>query len=177
VTTRIPEHFAPGDYTFECTVEDKSGSRTATLSEHFEVKPIELAIVRLLFAYDKDGLVRAPAGGLTGQHWFINANIVGEDRSQGKIDVDLEYRILEQDSATQVAGARNTLHINDPLVLRDRTRNPNFRISVQLERAGKFVFRLIATDKVSGRSTQIDIPLVVTSPLDLPGNKLPASAL
>jgi len=87
-------NFKPGNYVIKITVNDKIHRESASFERKLKVRPAELAAIRLRFAYDEKGRVPAPAGGTLGQLLNFSVHVIGFDKSQAKMRVNMNVQLL-----------------------------------------------------------------------------------
>ena len=164
ISLKLREDLPPGRYAIECKVEDKLQSSEAAFTREFEVKPLELALVSATFSHDKEGKIAAPLAGMLYQRLYFSMMALGEDRSQGKVDLEFRVQILSRDLNDVIFAFSDSAVIRDPNIVRDRGRHPIFNGQLRLDRAGEFVLRVILADNSSGQTARLDLPLTVRAP-------------
>lgn len=155
----------PGKYQFELAVEDKSSQREAKLAQEVVVKPIALAIVSPRFYHDARHEVPGPLSGLVDQTIHASFDVVGEDRSQGKVLLAHSFEILDDDGNNILLDAKpQEAQLDDPQFLQDRSRRPVIRVAFPLRKAGRYTLRLTVLDQMVGAKAQLELPLEVLDP-------------
>lgn len=158
----------PGKYQFELAVEDKSSQREAKLAQEVVVKPIALAIVSPRFYHDARHEVPGPLSGLVDQTIHASFDVVGEDRSQGKVLLVHSFEILDDEGENILLDAKpQEAQLDDPQFLQDRSRRPVIRVAFPLRKAGRYTLRLTILDQMAGAKTQLELPLEVLDPSEL----------
>ena len=148
----------PGRYNVKLVVTDVGAGATQELTRSYEVLPRAFGIVRLTTTTDPEG--RSPAAVVgDGQSLWVNFSTVGfkrDDRGQPNLAVAL--RVLDDTGRPTLA---------QPLTGEVREKVPDKALAVpmqfllDLNRPGKFTLELKATDKSSGDSATISLPLTV----------------
>jgi hypothetical protein len=149
----------PGEYTLKVTVADRAGGSSATLTKQFEVLPKGFGLVQLAATADAEGLLPVPAPG-AGQGLWLHFGAVGfaRDKSTKQPKVNISLRVLGADDtptlANPVAGSITKDVPADAFVL-------PIRLTLLLNRPGKFTVEIKATDVVAGNETTLTFPLTV----------------
>jgi hypothetical protein len=170
-----------GTYTCKVTVSDQSDKDKAvskTIEQKFEVLPRGFGIVQLYTSSDDQGKIPSPLVGVSGQSIFVHFAVIGFDREATKAEPPKDPK------AKQPASKQPNLTIE--MVVYDKDRQPTLskptvkqvpdeadgkvdenvigvpmRFLVPLNREGGFLIELKATDKISGKSTKVYLPLRV----------------
>lgn len=152
----------PGKYQFELAVEDKSSQREAKLAQEVVVKPIALAIVSPRFYHDARHEVPGPLSGLVDQTVHASFDVVGEDRSQGKVLLVHSFEILDDEGNNLLLDAKpQESQLDDPQFLQDPSRRPVIRAAFPLRKTGRYTLRLTVLDQIAGAKAQLELPLEV----------------
>lgn len=155
----------PGRYRLELAVEDKLTEREAAFEREIVVKPLALGIVTPRFYFDADHKYPAPLAGLIDQTIHATFEIVGEDRSQGKVSLAHSIEILDERGNNVLRDAPpQEGQFDDPEFLGDRKRRPVIKAVLPLRQVGSYTLRLTVVDQMVGRQTQLELPLVVSDP-------------
>ena len=165
ISLKLREDLPPGRYAMECKVEDKAHKSEAAFTREFEVKPVELALASATFSHDKEGKIPAPLAGMLYQRLYFSVMVLGEDRSQGKVDLEFRVQILSRDLKDVIFAFSDSAVIQDPNIVRDRGRHPIFNGQLRLDRVGQFMLRVILADNASGQTARLDFPLTVRAPM------------
>lgn len=159
------DDFRPGKYQFELLIEDKHSQRDAKLAQDVVVKPIELAIVSPRFYHDARHECPGPLSGLVEQTVHASFDIVGEDRSQGKVLLVHSFEILDDEGNNILLDSKpQEAQLDDPEFIRDRARRPVIRAAFPLRKAGRYTVRLTVLDQNAGAKAQLELPLEVLDP-------------
>jgi hypothetical protein len=148
----------PGLYTVKVKVTDRAAKTSKEVSKSVEVLPKAFGLVRLISSVDPDGQIQVPFLGV-GQSVWINFAAVGFTRGQnGQPDLSVSLRVLDEQgkpvTAKPMTGAVN----------KDIPKNLQalpMQFMLNLNRAGKFTVEVTATDKGSGTSATVSLPLTV----------------
>ncbi len=148
-----------GKYTLKVTVADRAGGGKATLTREFEVLPKNFGIVQLATTADAEGLLPVPAPG-AGQGLWLHFGAVGftRDKSTKQPKLDISLRVLGPDGsptlANPVTGSISKDVPADAFVL-------PVRLTLLLNRPGKFTVEIKASDVVAGNEATLTFPLTV----------------
>jgi hypothetical protein len=149
----------PGKYTLKVTVTDRAGGGKATLPREFEVLPKDFGLVQLATTSDAEGLLPVPAPG-TGQGLWLHFGAVGftRDKSSKQPKVKISLRVLDaDDNPTLAQPAAATISTDVPA---DAAVLP-LRMTLLLNRPGKFKVAVTAQDLISGKQDTLTFPLTV----------------
>jgi hypothetical protein len=147
----------PGTYTVKVTVTDRVAKASKSLTMSGEVLPRAFGLVRPVISSDPEGRLPAPFLG-EGQPVWINFSAVAFGRdNQGKPNLSVNMRVLNENGQPTVAKPFVGV-VNDA---------PNgaqavpMQFALDLNRAGKFTVQLDATDKATGKTASLSLPLTV----------------
>jgi hypothetical protein len=149
----------PGQYTLKVTVADRAGGGQAMLTRTFEVLPKDFGIVQLTTTADADGLLPVPAPG-AGQGLWLHLGTAGftRDKATKQPKVTISLRVLGADGeptlANPIAGSLDKDVPADAYVL-------PVRLTLLLNRPGKFTVEVKASDLVAGKENTLTFPLMV----------------
>jgi hypothetical protein len=149
----------PGKYTLKVTVADRAGGGKAALTKEVEVLPKDFGIVQVATTADADGLLPVPAPGAGQGLWlhFGAANFT-RDKSTKQPKINVSVRVLTPDGTPTLANSlANSIDKDVPanaFVL-------PVRLSLLLNRPGKFTVEVKATDLVAGKEDTLRFPLTV----------------
>lgn len=163
-SVRLPADVKPGAYTLSVRIKDQLASQSAQFQRRFTVKPAAFAIVMPRFYYDAEGKVSAPAAGVVGQTLYFRLNLIGVDRSRGKIDAVMDVQVLDKagrETMPQPIQAR--LDVSDPKEV-ERATTLSFSGNMVLNQSGEFTLRITLTDRVGEKTAHFEAPLRVTDP-------------
>jgi hypothetical protein len=155
-----------GEYTIKVTTTDLSTKASANLSRKFEILPKDFGLVNLTNSYDPNGRLLAPPGGAVGQTLWVTTYLVGFKRGTNKQPkLTLELVITDSDGkpATPKPPSADITQLEaDNVDLIPRA------FAVRLNRPGKFMVELRATDQVTNKKASVSFPITVT---ELESNK------
>jgi hypothetical protein len=158
---QIPLDSKPGEYTLRLTVTDRTANQSQTLERKATVLPADFGLIHLHVSADREGKVPVAPVGTVGQSLYIDFAVVGFQRGPGKQpSVDVALRVLDDKGQPTTA---------NPLTGRaDKDIPPDIQIiplqfGLTLNRLGRFTMELSATDRLSGKSSRVTFPLLVTS--------------
>jgi hypothetical protein len=150
----------PGQYQCKVTVTDTTTKATATFTARFEVLKPAFGIVAVHPTLDPQRQIPAPTQAFVGQTLFINFSVVGFERD-GKTrqpNTLNEYQVLDEKGQPILAKAISQVVDRglDPSVPIYTLQFPLF-----LNRPGRFTARITVTDKLSGKSARVELPVTV----------------
>ncbi|MBL8797375.1 MAG: hypothetical protein JNM56_25965 [Planctomycetia bacterium] len=148
-----------GDYTVKVTVTDRAAKQSQSVTQKVQVLPAEFGIVQLRTTSDPEGVVPAGLVGV-GETLWISFAAVRFERDKGKLqpNVQFELRILDE-AGKPTLTKPDSGTINQDVPAGDKLLGGQFQVA--LNRPGKFVVELKATDKVSGKTATRSFPLNV----------------
>lgn len=147
----------PGKYTAKMTVTDRSTKASKSVSGVYEVLPKAFGIVNLTTSFDSEGRISA-AGLTTGQSLWINFATVGFERANGQPNLSYVLRVLDKDGKPTLEKPF-TGEVNKDVP--DKLLALPMQFLLDLNREGTFTVELKASDKVSGKTASLSLPLSV----------------
>jgi hypothetical protein len=161
-----------GTYTCKVKVTDV-GSKTPaskTLEQKFEVLARGFGIVQVYSAADDAGKISAPLVGVAGQALFLHLAVTdfARDKAKGnQPNLTVEMTVYDKDKKPTLTKPI-TLAIPaeappgmEPAKVPDNATGVPMRFLVPLNREGGFLIQLTATDKISGKTSTVYLPLRV----------------
>ena len=153
---------APGEYTIKVTVTDRRSKKSDTLTRKFEVLPKDFGLVRTYLTYFSQTPVPAPPLAVAGQAILVNCHVVGfmRDKTSDQPNIGLEMTILDEQGSpvpTLKKPITDEVTMNVPKNLAALP----ISMPVQLNRPGKFLVKLRATDRGNNKTAEVSIPLQV----------------
>jgi hypothetical protein len=157
-------YLPPGEWKFEVVATDNASKQSATLDRKFRYKPLDLAVVRPMFAVDDQFKVPArPTAAIANVPLHFRGKVVGFALDRGTHgSADLEITIHYVDADGHDLGKPFEMHMQQkapepitPLACCD------FNATLVPNRAGKFTIRVVAHDKVAKKTATLDVPLHV----------------
>jgi hypothetical protein len=167
---RVPAHARldvgldtpPGVFTLKVTVSDRVAGTSTSLTREVEVLPKSFGIVRLSITNDPEGQLPAAAFG-AGQAAWLQMGVVGFDPvKNGPPSVTFKMRILDRDGRPTQANPLSSPSSKD---LPAGAALAPVQFLLSLNRPGRFVIEVSASDTSSGKSATLTVPLVVAEPL------------
>jgi hypothetical protein len=149
----------PGTYTVQVTVTDLATNRSGSLSRKFEVAKPAFGLVRVTTTADVDGETFQSVYPVGGSLW-VNFGVVGfaRDKAKGQPNVQFELRVLDDTGKPTLAKPfQGTVEKDIP----EKAMLVPGQFLVGLNRPGRFVVQLKATDKVSGQTAEVSFPITV----------------
>jgi hypothetical protein len=149
----------PGDYKVKITVMDLASKATGTLTRSYKVLRPDFTLVRLTTTVDPEQNIPAPFVG-EGQSLWINFAAVGFGRDKDKEQPNLEVvlRVRDDDGKATVARPDKGVVNKD---IPKKARAIPMQFMLELNRAGRFTMDIKATDKVTGKTASLSLPLRV----------------
>lgn len=160
----LPPELPAGKYTMSVSFRDNLAGESAQFQREIVLKPTEFAIASPRFYYDADGKVPAPAAGLVSETLHVKLRVIGFDRSQGKIDTDMEMEVLDSAGKSVMPNPIRAQLQNDKPDVVQKAPYLTFSGELSLNRAGDFTLRVKVNDRVGKKSAQFETPLRVTLP-------------
>jgi hypothetical protein len=159
---QIPLETKPGDYTIRLTVTDRNAKSSQTLEQKAKVLPADFGLIHLHTSADREGKVPVAPVGTVGQSLYIDFAVVGFQRAAAKQQPNIEVALRVLDDKGQPTTAKPLTGTAD----RDIPPEVKFiplQFGLTLNRLGRFTAELSATDKLSGKTSRVSFPIVVTS--------------
>jgi hypothetical protein len=156
----LKPELAAGAYSCKITITDATTKSTKELVKAFEILPAAFANVGLVATNDEAGYLHCPLGGVVGQPIWLNFRIVnfGRDAQTKQPDVVTEISVLENGKATNP----------NPLLIPPVVRLPiganaiENKFMLGMSRAGSFVVQIKTEDKVTQKTTTLNVPITVS---------------
>ena len=155
----------PGKYTLEIALEDRITGQEASASLLFTVKPTELAVVSPRFYHDENRTCPAPLSGLINQCIYLDCDVLGEDRSQNKVDVSVSVDLVDAAGKSVFQGPDVFgLVFEGDQMPRNISQHLGVHWRFDFRRAGKYKLRIAVFDKLGGGTAKLELPLEVRRP-------------
>lgn len=149
-----------GEYTLRVTFADRLGSASASFERKVSCTASAFALVRLRLSDDEQGAVSAAAGTL-GQTVYVRCKAVGFDRSQSRVVVVIAMQTLDAEGHPLMPRPIEArVATGDPAEIA-KLQSVDFNGSLNLNRVGDFTLLMTARDEVSGKTTELRVPLRV----------------
>lgn len=158
----IPPDMKPGTYTFRVKIDDRKSKRSGQLSVTFKVVPVQFRLVNIGTFADPAGKVPATPVGVIGESLYVGFSAVGfqRDKESGQPNISLALRIFDdRGKPTMKKPLTGTVKSG---VDRKARLLPAYTVGFTLNRTGRFVVELAATDNVSGATSRVRFPILVT---------------
>ena len=163
-TVAVDENFAPGEYAVTVVFKDLLADESAEFKYEFKCKSAEFTVASVRFYQDAQGRAPAPVGGVVGQSLFIKSRIVGFDKSQGEIDLQIDMEPLDAQGKPLVPKPiRVVFHNENPKEVAQFS-SINFSGELALNRAGDFRLRITARDLKKKTTATFETPMRVVAP-------------
>lgn len=164
VTIPLNPKFPVGKYGISVVINDKLGNESATFTREFTLKPIEFALLSPRFSYQPKGEAPAPVGGALGQTLFFDFRVIGVDRSQGKIDAEMNVEILDADGKPTIPAPLTAKLVSDDPKAVVKAPFLTFNAHFALNRTGIYTLRITVVDNITKKKVVFETPLKVTQP-------------
>ena len=159
----LPQQLLPGEYTLTVAVQDdRCKEDVISFQRKLIMLQDEFAICSPEFYYDGEGRVEAAFGGTVGQKLHFQFNVIGIDCSTSETQLETRFEVFD---------AKTRQPLSKPVVKLDKTSSPvpaqpSVRLSsmIPLDRAGDFILRVIATDRIANKSANVEVPIHVSAP-------------
>lgn len=160
----VPPEPKPGEYAFVVRLKDRRAAREAWFLRQILIRPAELAIVSLEFFQDAEGRTPGPAGGDVSRPFYARLRAIGFDRQSGRIDTEMSMQLFDDGGRPLLQPPlRVVLAHDDPEVVR-KSPFVTFSGRLTVDRPGRFRLSIAVLDKIGGKSTSLETPVVVSAP-------------
>lgn len=159
----VPLQSKPGPVTLRVTITDRTTNKKAVFEGKGKVLPADFGLVRVGTFADAPGNIPSSPVGVIGQTMYLNFSLINfkRDTKSKQPNVHLALRILDEKGKSTLP-ENLTGDINENVPEDGKMIPLNFGIT--LNRVGQFQVELTATDKMSGKSSKVNLPLKVASP-------------
>jgi hypothetical protein len=173
VTVGLDEQ--PGQYSCKLTVTDPNTKSSASLNVKFEVLKKEFAIVSVYTSHDQKGELSAPTSGQVGDTLWIQFTVASFERDPKtkQPDVEIQFQFYDDKGKAILTNAKGELtprkHVQDAKAfppVKDDAGAFTLQFPLFLNRPGKFVVEMKATDKVSKKEYTYKLPVTATAPAE-----------
>jgi hypothetical protein len=150
---------AAGEYTCKITATDRTTKASATLEKKFEVLPKTFGIVGLYSTSDPESKYPIPLRGIAGQALWLHFSLVEFQRDSASKQPNLTVTMKPTLDGTSTLPKPVTLSIDKGVA--ENVAGLPLQILLPLNRVGKFVIELQATDNLSKKSFTLKFPVEV----------------
>jgi hypothetical protein len=155
---QIPLNAKPGNFTIKLTITDRSNNANQTLTRKVQVLPADFGIVHVHTSQDREGKAAVAPVGSLGEPLYVNFGVVGFQRD-GKKQPNIELAMRVLDDKGNAAGAplsgKADREVPESLMV------VPLQFGLTLNRVGRFTVEVTATDKLSGKSAKVSLPIRV----------------
>jgi hypothetical protein len=158
----VPVDTAPGVYLFKVTVTDRAAEKTISFEKKGRVLAPAFGLVRVAVFADRETRVPASPVGVVGESIYLSFAPVGfaRDKTTKQPDLQVSMRVLDdKGQATFPRPLTGTVNKDVP----EESKLLPMQFGITLNRVGSFTVELQATDKISGKSATVHLPLKVVS--------------
>ena len=161
------DDFPPGQYQLEIKVEDLQTNREASIKQRLTIKPVQLCLVSLRLFPRRAAQHLAPLAGVVEETLFFNLEVIGEDRTQGKVALAFLVELLDADGNNVLRGTKPfEMKSEDPAFIENPRRHALMNATLPLRHPGGYTLRFSATDQLAGRTASLELPLRVSDPTE-----------
>ncbi len=155
---------AAGTYTCKLIVTDTKTKAIGNLAVKFEVTKKDFGVVAVYTTHDQRGELSAPTSGQVGQTIYVQFSIASfeRDAKTKQPDVEVVCQLLDDKNAPTLVTPRK--HIQDAKAIqpvKDADGAFALQFPLFMNRPGKFVVEITATDRVSKKTATYKLPVVV----------------
>ncbi|MFM8275291.1 MAG: hypothetical protein ACKODX_23565 [Gemmata sp.] len=155
---------AAGQYTCRLLVTDTKTKASGKLEVKFEVAKKEFGVVAVYTTHDARGELSAPTSGLVGQNIYVQFSVATfeRDAKTKQPDVEVVCQILDEKGTKTLDTPRR--HVQDAKALQTvKETDGAFALQFPLfmNRPGKFVVEITATDRLSKKTAVYKLPVTV----------------
>lgn len=150
----------PGAFTCKITITDTASKKDVSFTQKFEVLKKDFGIVGVNTFYDEERRISAPTSGFVGQLIVVNFVVVGftRDPKTKQPNVEIEFQSMDdKNQPTLPAPLKESIDSgvkeDDPAFVR--------QFPLFMNRPGKFVMKIKATDKISNRVFTYELPVTI----------------
>lgn len=162
---QFPDDLPPGQYRLEISIEDKLTKQTVSHAQPLTIKPVRLALVSPRCHYDARREIAAPFSGLVEQKLFLSAEVIGEDRTQGKIALNFLVELLDAKGKNMLREkAPFEMKSDDAAFIENPRRHAVMNAALPLLHPGKYTLRLSVADQFAGATAELTLPVEVVDP-------------
>jgi hypothetical protein len=164
VNLPMPDQVPVGKNTLTITVTDYLAKESASFERQVTGRKMKLQIVGLEFFHDSDGKLPASTNATLGEPLHFRLRVIGLDRSQEKIHVEMALQTLDSEGKENLPKPLIFPVREEDAKAVQRTSFVFFKSSIGPNRVGKFTLRITINDKITNQSTQLEVPVTVTAP-------------
>jgi hypothetical protein len=160
-TLAFPLEAPAGEYKLTVTITDHLANKSASFERTINCVKATYSLVRPRFSYDKDGHSSASLTNICGQQVFFKLMAVHFDRSEKKIDMQMEIQVLDDKGKEMMLNPiKAKVLTEDPDVVK-KNATVNFSGFFSCNRPGNFKLRVTVTDKVNKKTATFEAPIKV----------------
>jgi hypothetical protein len=163
---------APGVYGCKLTVTDTNAQAkpSTTLNIKFEVLKKDFGVVAVYTSHDPEGKLSAPTNGQVGQTLYVHFSVASFERDPKtkQPNVELEFQFFDDKGAALLLDAKGMSaprkHIQDDksaLPVKETDGAFALQFPLFLNRPGKFVAQIKATDRVTKKEFTYKLPITI----------------
>lgn len=154
----------PGGYVCKVKVTEPKAKAVGNLEVKFEVLKKDFAVLAVYTSHDPKGEISAPVGGQVGQTLYVQFSIAGFERDMKtkQPNVEIEFQLFDDKGLPTLGTARK--HIQDnmsPQQVKDGDGAFALQFPLFLNRPGKFVLQMKATDRVTKKESTYRLPVTI----------------
>ena len=160
----MPEQVPVGKNTVTVTVTDNLSKESASFERQFTGHKSKLQIVGLEFFHDAEGKLPSSTNCSPGEPLHFRLRVIGFDRSKEKIHIQMAVQTLDSEGKENLPKPLISDFREEDARAVQRTGFIFLANGIGLNRVGKFTLRITITDRITGQSTKIEVPVNVAAP-------------
>jgi hypothetical protein len=154
----------PGGYVCKVKVTDPKTKAVGQLETKFEVLKKDFAVLAVYASHDPKGEISAPTAGQVGQTLYVQFSIAGfeRDAKTKQPNVEIEFQLFDDKNQPTLGTPRK--HIQDnmsPQQVKDGDGAFALQFPLFLNRPGKYVVQMKATDRVTKKESTYRLPVTI----------------
>ncbi len=155
---------APGTYTCKVKVTEPKSKAVGQLEVKFEVLKREFAVVAVYTSHDPKGEISAPTAGQVGQTLYVQFSVASFERDPKtkQPNVEMEFQLFDDKGLPTLGTPLKDVQDNvSPQQVKDGDGAFAKQFPLFLNRPGKFVVQMKATDRVTKKESTYRLPVTV----------------
>jgi hypothetical protein len=158
----LPLDSVPGIHHFKVTITDRQTNKSVSLEKTGKILEPNFGLIRVGTYADRESKVPAAPIGVNGETIYLSFAPVGfaRDKATKQPHLHVSMRVLDETGkptfAKSLTGTVNKEIPEDLKVIQ-------MQFGITLNRVGNFTIELDATDKISGKTAKVSLPLRVVS--------------
>jgi hypothetical protein len=159
---QVPLEAAPGIYTFRVTVIDNATKQSVAVTKKIEVLPKAFGLVHVGTSADAEAAIAWSPVGVVGDSIYLNFSVIGFARDKSKQpNIKVSMRVIDE-KGQPANGAK--LQGEAKSDVPDTMAVVPMQFGLTLNRVGRFMLELTATDVLAGKTATVSFPVRVLAP-------------